>query len=82
MSDQPIRREGMREVRLPDGVTLIDACVCAGRLFAFTDAGTFEVADGVARPLPILGVEEGKEWERARQELAARALAKNTDTTA
>lgn len=82
MIDQPIRRKGTRKIEFPDGVKVVGMVESSGRLFAFTDAGTFEVDDGVARPLPILGVEEGKEWERARQELAARALAKNTDITA
>lgn len=50
-TQEPIRREGMREVKLPDGVTLIDSCICAGRLFAATDAGMLEVRDGVAVPL-------------------------------
>jgi hypothetical protein len=80
-AQKPIRREGSREIKFPDGVTLIDTCICAGRLFAATDAGMFEVVDGAARPLGVLGAEEGKEWAQARQDLASRA-AENRETFA
>lgn len=69
-------------VQFPAGVAFVDMAVFNGRLLVLTDAGVFEVIDGVARPLPVLGVEEGEEWRRARNDLAARALAKNTDPAA